>query len=337
MEISTLFILLLALDSSVHAFGEGPFQGWFQSVPDQIAGPLPVPSDLIVYQDQNPNVSRSATFNPFENTWAELGPDSVLRNAEWTWRVNVSQFYAPYNGSDAVPSDRQAFVSQTYDFSWSTEGNISEALDGATGPLCITQLNAWTDLPVNVTNGLTDGTSCIPALGQACVDAILNKTPRPSIEEGCKWGDYGRFDEMPECRGSFGRDRGLFGTFGAGFSLGDATNQINSGDTFWVNMSGPVLGYETWLYETVANQIQLLLFSALLPTSTQSNTSTVPGMELLCLRANNAKLPDFDINKDGIAVVGEVVLLSAGTSTTAGVDLLTYLGFMALIAGVVIG
>ncbi|KAI1755416.1 hypothetical protein F4782DRAFT_404401 [Xylaria castorea] len=337
MEISTLSILLLALDSGVHALGEGPFPGWFEPVPDKIGGPLPVPSDLIVYQDQNPNVSRSATFNPFENAWGELGPDSVLRNAEWTWRVNVSQFYAPYNGSDvAGPSGRQAFVSQTYDFSWSAEGNLSEALDGATGPLCVTQLGAWVDLPVNVTNGLTDGTSCVPALGQACVDAILNKTPPPGGEDGCDLGGYGKFDEMPECRGSFGRDRGLFGTFAAGFSLGNTTSQINSGDTLWVNMSSPVLGNETWLYETVANQIQLLLFSVLLPTSTRPNASTVPGTELLCLRANSTKLPDVDVNKDGVAVVGEVVLLSAGTSM-AGVDSLMYLGLMALIVAVVLG
>ncbi|KAI8955781.1 hypothetical protein F4801DRAFT_599027 [Xylaria longipes] len=272
--------------------------------------------------------------------WGGLGPDSVLRNAEWSWRVNLSQFYAPYNGSGvAGPSDRQAFVSQTYDFSWSAEGNISEALDGATDPLCVTQLNAWADLPVNVTNGLTDGPSCVPALGQAYVDAILNKTPPPSREDGCKWGwgGYGIFDEIPECRGSFGRNGALVSTFGAGFSLGNTTNQINSGDTLWVNMSGPVLGNETWLYETVANQIQLLLFSVLLPTSTQPNASTTPGTELLYLRANSTKLPDVDVNKDGVAVVGEVVLLSAGTSTTAGVDSLMYLGLIALIVAVVLG
>ncbi|KAI0861017.1 hypothetical protein F4860DRAFT_524690 [Xylaria cubensis] len=337
MEISTLFILLLALDSGVHALDEGPFTGWFEPVPDKIGGPLPVPSDLIVYQDQNPNVSRSATFKPFQDAWGELGPDSVLRNAEWTWRVNVSQFYAPYNGSDvAGPSDRQAFVSQTYDFSWSAEGNISEALGGATGPLCVTQLGAWVDLPVNVTNGLTDGTSCVPALGQACVNAILNKTPPPlGGEGGCNWGGYGIFDEIPECRDSFGRDRGSFGTFGAGFSLGNATSQINSGDTFWVNMSGPVLGNETWLYETVANQIQLLLFSVLLPTSTLPNNPTVPGKELLCLRANTTKLPDVDVNKDGVAVVGEVVLLSAGSMARVGS--LMYSGLMALIVAVLLG
>ncbi|RYC63969.1 hypothetical protein CHU98_g2216 [Xylaria longipes] len=265
---------------------------------------------------------------------------SLRTSSASRFRVNVSQFYAPYNGSGvAGPSDRQAFVSQTYDFSWSAEGNISEALDGATDPLCVTQLNAWADLPVNVTNGLTDGPSCVPALGQAYVDAILNKTPPPSREDGCKWGwgGYGIFDEIPECRGSFGRNGALFSTFGAGFSLGNTTNQINSGDTLWVNMSGPVLGNETWLYETVANQIQLLLFSVLLPTSTQPNASTTPGTELLYLRANSTKLPDVDVNKDGVAVVGEVVLLSAGTSTTAGVDSLMYLGLIALIVAVVLG
>ncbi|KAI0552804.1 hypothetical protein F4679DRAFT_51243 [Xylaria curta] len=334
MEISTLSILLLAFKYGVHALGEGPFTGWFEPVPDQIA---PVPSDIIMYHDRNPNVSHSATFKPFQDAWAELGPDSVLRNS-WTWRVNVSQFYAPYNGSasSVAASDRQAFVSQTYDFSWPAEGNISEALNGATGPLCITQLTASVDLPVNVTNALTNGTSCVPALGQACVNAILNKTPPPDEKAGCNWGGYEIFNEIPECKSSFGRAKG-FGTFGTGFYLNDTGVQINSGDTFWVNMSGPVLGNETWLYETVANQIQLLLFSVLLPTPSLANNPLVPGKELLCIRANNTKLPDVDVNKDGVAVVGEVVLLSAGTGMAAGVGSLMYLGLVALIIAVVLG
>ncbi|KAI1745415.1 hypothetical protein F4680DRAFT_402126 [Xylaria scruposa] len=335
MEISTLSILLLALDSGVQALGEGPLTNFFGPTPEGIA---PVSSDIIVYHDQNPNVSSSATFKPFRDAWAELGPDSVLRNSEWTWRVNVSQFYAPYNGSASyvAASDRQAFVSQTYDFSWSAEGNISGALDGATGPLCITQLSAYVDLPVNVTNALTNDTSCVSALGQACVNAILSKTPPPDEKAGCNWGDYGIFDEIPECRSSFGRSKG-FGTFGAGFYLNDTATQIDSGETFWVNMSGPVLGNETWLYETVANQIQLLLFSVLLPTTALPNNPLVPGKDLLCIRANSTKLPDVDVNKDGVAVVGEVVLLSAGTSMAAGVNSLMYLGLMILIVAVILG
>ena len=160
-------------------------------------------------------------------------------------------------------------MSQSYDFSWPTEGNLSEALDGATGPLCVTQLSAYVDLPVNVTNALNDSTSCVPALGRLCVDAILKHNPAPTLEDGCKWGDsYKLFNELLACRGSFGRaPTKSFGQFSSGFLLNDTTSRMNSGDTFWVNMSGPVLGKETWLYENVANQIQLLLFSVSLPTN----------------------------------------------------------------------
>ncbi|KAI1362601.1 hypothetical protein F5Y08DRAFT_311795 [Xylaria arbuscula] len=336
MEIFKL-VILFAFNSGVQASGEGPFQNWFQSIPEKVAVPLPVSSDLIVHQDQNPNATRSATFKPFQAAWAELGPDSVLRDSEWTWRVNASQFYAPYNGSDiAAPSDRQAFVSQTYDFSWSTEGNLSEALDGATGPLCVTQLSAYVDLPVNVTNAFNDSTSCVPALGRLCVEAILKRTPAPTLENGCKWGDdsYKMFNELLACTGSFGRDpTQSFGQSSSGFLLNDTATQINSGDTFWVNMSGPVLGKETWLYEKTANQIQMLLFSVSLPT----NTTPVLGKELLCLRTNTTTLPDVDLNKDGVAVVGEVVLLKSGTARTAGVESLMYLGLVALIVGVILG
>ena len=46
-----LAILLLVFDSGVHASGEGPFQNWFEPVPEKIAVPLPVSLDLIVYQN----------------------------------------------------------------------------------------------------------------------------------------------------------------------------------------------------------------------------------------------------------------------------------------------
>ncbi|KAI1169501.1 hypothetical protein F4777DRAFT_216162 [Nemania sp. FL0916] len=337
MRILTRFILFLALKSGVHAVGEGPYQGWFKPVPEVIGDRLPVSPDLIVSHDQNPNVSRSATFKPFQNAWQALPEGSVLRNAEWTWRVNVSQFYAPYNGSGGTgPSDRQAFVSQTSDFSWTAKGNFSEALNNATGPFCVTQFTQEVDLPVNVTNALnTDDASCIPALGQACVNAILNRTPMPSEARGCNWGQDGPMFQLPECRSSLGRNRGRFGSFfGTGLDLGNASNQINSGDAFWVNVSGPVLGNETWLYDTVANQIQLFLFSTVLPT-TQPGV-TVHGKELICMRANTTKLPDIDVNKDGVATVGEVVLLSAGTKVVAGYGWFMYLGLMGLVAAVLL-
>ncbi|KAI0190292.1 hypothetical protein F4808DRAFT_467107 [Astrocystis sublimbata] len=334
MEISVLS-LLLALNSGVHALDVLPFQGWFQPVPDKVQGPSP---DVIIHYDQTPNATRSGSFKPFKNSWPELSSDSVLRDSEWTWRVNVSQFYAPYNRDDAPgPSNRQAFVSQTYDFTWSADGNLSEALDGATGPLCITQLGRYLDLPVNVTNSLLDDdTSCASALGQDCVKAILDNSPSPSEERGCGLAFGGKFDQIPECKGSLGRHRGSLDATTTGFSLGNKTAQIDSGDTFWVNVSGPVLGNETWLYNNMANQIQVLLLSVLLPTNSSPGTANVSGTELLCIRANNTELPEIDADDDGVASVGEVVLLSAGT-TIAGVGGLTYLGLVALAVAVVLG
>ena len=61
------------------------------------------------------------------------------------------------------------------------------------------------------------------------------------------------------------------------------------------------------------------------------------GKELLCLRANNTELPDVDLNKDGVAVVSEVVLLESGTCRISGVDSFMYLGLVALVAAAMFG
>ncbi|KAI0198045.1 hypothetical protein F4808DRAFT_437462 [Astrocystis sublimbata] len=346
MELSALTIILLSFGSSVIAQEpeEGPFPGWFSPAPDDEFGPLPVPSDLIVHHNQNPNISRSGTFKPFQDTWEWLRSDSVLRDAEWTWRVNVSQFYAPYNGTNisevAKRGDYQAFVSQTWDLSWPIEGNLSEALDDARSTLCITQLGAGIDLPVNVTNSLKDDdTSCVPALGQACVDAILKQISPPDEKGSCHTANQHLFSLIPECYGSFGRDRGPFNsTTTIGYSLGNKSQQINSGETFWVNVSGPVLGNEIVQYQTAANQMQVLHLSALLPTThNSSDTFMLHGKELRCLRANTTKLQDVDVNGDGVATVGEVVLLSAGTTTTVGIGSVMHLGLWALAVAVILG
>ncbi|KAI0388652.1 hypothetical protein F5Y17DRAFT_463492 [Xylariaceae sp. FL0594] len=293
------------------------FQTWFNPVPP---GALPFTSPAtLIYQDQHPNTSRTATFRPFENAWGDLAENSVLRNAEWQWRVNVSQFYAPVNDSSSVP--------KTYDFSWSTGGNLSEALDNATSPLCFTHIGYDADWPVNITNALSDSSdaSCVPALGQACVDTILSSIGTPSWEHGCNV---------------------LFPTFFTGFSIGfdprKKTSQINSGDALFVNVTGPISTNETLHYDYFANQIQMLIVSVSLPSKNggpNDPNATVLGKQVLCLRANDTKLPKVDVNKDGVALVGEVVLLSAGTSTraAAAVGLLVYVGLVTLVVAIVLG
>ncbi|KAI1322392.1 hypothetical protein F5Y16DRAFT_416000 [Xylariaceae sp. FL0255] len=328
----TPFMLLFAFDTGVNAvFGEGPFSAFLQPLPNTDAS-SGVPLDSLVYHDQHPNLTTSATFSPFENAWGQLGADSVVKGAEWTWRLNISQFYDAYNGSDiAGPSDRQAFVSQTYDFSWTTEGNLSAALDNASTPMCVYQLGPWVDLPVNVTNNLTNGTSCVPAFGQDCVDAMLKSVEPFSQAQGCFWSMT--FDELPECAGAF-KSVSPVSQSGQSVALVGEPGNTKSGDTFWVNMSGPVLGNETWLYETVANRIQLLLLSVELPIAVQQpNVSTVQGTELLCLRANNTQLPDDGVNSNGVATVGENVLEGIGKKVVAGVELLTSMAVLAAVVG----
>lgn len=96
-------------------------------------------------------------------------------------------------------------VSTAYDLSWPGGGNILAEVSGSseTRPFCVTGV-VRQYYAANVTNAFTDddrdSTSCEPALGEECIDAILRQ--EIATDDGCaRPEDWVR---IPECYSSFG-------------------------------------------------------------------------------------------------------------------------------------
>lgn len=221
-------------------------------------------------------------------------------------------------------------VSTTYDFAWPAKGNISDALDGATGPFCIRAATNAVDLPVNLTNGYTEedgnSASCAPILGQQCVDAILALIPKPTGED-CHFFESKPFDELPECQDSLGAALPSFQEFFFGTPLirnitaagNDTkekgfTEEWNHGSAFYTNISATQNGSDSRAYHYAANRVHMFLMSAELPTNPDAPPTailpTTGGPELLCMRVNATKLPNVDVDGDGVAYTYETVLES---------------------------
>ncbi|KAI0427234.1 hypothetical protein F5Y09DRAFT_344877 [Xylaria sp. FL1042] len=303
---------------------------WFESAPSSFDDEA---WQRIINADHNPTTSRSVSFQPFKNVFDELEPNSVLLASDWTWR----KFLTPYTGSlfltkvnacshptgvnvseIPVPDAESVnnitdphIVSLTWDFSWFAGKNLSDILGGNGSEFCWVQLDSSYDLPVNITNTFTDdiasnSTSCVPAFGQACVDAILRNVPGD-----CDWDSADlNFATIPECAGAFA-DSVHHNADGEAY-LGDALNnsdpaqQPTNGETFYLKLSDPVNGTQSEKFNAVGNGLNVVLLNARI----KAQTGYVQGSELLCTRVNTTKLAEKDTNGDGIAYVSEVVLLS---------------------------
>ncbi|KAF3807736.1 hypothetical protein GCG54_00007469 [Colletotrichum gloeosporioides] len=184
----------------------------------------------------NPKAMRSVKFVPFSGL---ISPKVYGKDPYWTWRVNVTEFAFPsgINVTDAVtgaeqPVENPSYVSTTWDFAWSSGGNIPQALGNSTGPLCVSILDIVA-YPANVTNLYTDenanNTDCTPILGEACVRAILREGSNFSRGIRCNsprtsWGT------LPECNNTLGytvRERLDDKLFNRTFGGGVATANLN--------------------------------------------------------------------------------------------------------------
>ncbi|CAI0651788.1 unnamed protein product [Colletotrichum noveboracense] len=272
----------------------------------------------------NPKAMRSVKFVPFSGL---ISPKVYGRDPYWTWRVNVTEFAFPsgINVTDAVtgaeqPVENPSYVSTTWDFAWSSGGNISQALGNSTGPLCVSILDIVA-YPANVTNLYTDentnSTDCTPILGEACVRAILTEGSNFSRGTTCNepkklWGT------LPECNNTIGYavekrlDFKLFnGTFGGGVATAnlnpDPSNSPNASSsaernrTFGITSrkgfmglhSGVIPGANaTDIYLAATNSLQLLMISHGFGNSSLGET------QLHCMRANTTQLP-VDENENG--------------------------------------
>ncbi|KAK6954543.1 hypothetical protein Daesc_004510 [Daldinia eschscholtzii] len=314
----------------------------------------PEAREVLRNANRNPTLTRSLPYKPFQGSWSYLPEDSVLRNAQWTWRINVSDVVAPsaesqQSSSTSGPITDPHVASTTYDFTWSTEGNMSTALGGAPGPLCFVQLGDWVDLPVNVTNLYTEdsaqSTSCVPVLGEACVNAIL-AAEKSLNSEYCFNPQRKLWSELPECQSSFGYSQKAshhFDLFSSGLSLYDnrTTNSTSddlfweSGQAFYRNVSEPLNGSNSQTFLQNSNRLHVLLLSTTLPDPTNP-TYKLSERDLLCMRVNATKLPEVDLNDDGYSLTSEVLLEkeneSAGSIVSFEMESTVWISLLAIIS-----
>ncbi|KAI6081411.1 hypothetical protein F4821DRAFT_264968 [Hypoxylon rubiginosum] len=330
--------LMAALLSSVAAEQYGPTHIYTDSIPDIEEAA----QNVLRKANIDPTMTRSVRFKPFQQYWDQLPEDSPLRGAEWTWRINVSNIAAP--GAEPEDGGIRAtvdphVVSTTFDFSWPGSGNFSSAFGGMWKPLCLSDLGSldpvypsasWTDLPVNVTNGYTeddtDSTSCVPALGQACVDAMLAARGGAiyaipdGTGPGCLPGAKS-WQDLPECASTFGYSasvgqplsqslNGLRLDNTSSANTSDPRAEWTSGSGFYGWVSGPQNGSGSQAYYTATNQLRVLMINANLNGA--NNSEVVGGPQLLCTRVNATKLPDVDGDGDGTVLTSEAVLESYG-------------------------
>ncbi|KAK2751216.1 hypothetical protein CKAH01_06402 [Colletotrichum kahawae] len=274
----------------------------------------------------NPKAMRSVKFVPFSGL---ISSKVYGKDPYWTWRVNVTEFAFPpgINVTDAVtgaeqPVENPSFVSTTWDFSWSSGGNISQALGNSTGPLCVSFLNVMA-YPANVTNLYTDeninSTDCTPILGEACVLAILREGSNFSRGITCNSPEKS-WSTLPECNNTLGYavnerlDERLFNrTFGGGiatanlnpdpFNSPSANTSAESNRTFGITSGKGFMGSHSGVipeanatdtYLAAANSLQLLMIS-----HGFGNGSSLGETQLYCMRANTTKLPVDENENEG--------------------------------------
>ncbi|KAK7994051.1 hypothetical protein PG989_007432 [Apiospora arundinis] len=254
----------------------------------------------------NPNVTRSVKFHPF---WWYNGTNMTNKEIEWTWRVNISDFYA----SNAAPRSSELGVLEnphvvlnTYDFSWPGAKNLSAHL-GSKDPLCISTGVAYT-FPANVTNGYANGDTnsldCGAALGDACRDAILRESSVSILNHGLCAREK-PWNTLPECAGRIGLDEKvsrLPGSWRWNFNVANGSKtapdrtdgrQIphvpnpDSGSGLYAFNSWPRNATNLSEYYEATNRLHVVLIDM---TDIGDGETRKPS--LLCMRVNTTKVED---------------------------------------------
>ncbi|KAK8097047.1 hypothetical protein PG999_012991 [Apiospora kogelbergensis] len=280
----------------------------------------------------NPNATRSIKFRPFPSY---SGNNDRLRNLEWSWRVNISDFYAanasPSFSEDGLLEDPHVIVN-TYDFSWPGGGNLSEQI-GTTNPFCISAAGSFV-WPANVTNRYADGDpnspDCGAVLGEACRDAIVRQGASSAGLDKCS-GPSKFWKTLPECAGSLGYAgsldsfssvttfdfNGYNGTKPDPNAKGPASNATRvpggtpnpaSGTGFFAWNSYPRNATNMTEYYDATNRLHIVMINAALPIV--NGWASKP--TLMCMRVNTTKLEVEDEPDSSAVHVKEL-----GTAATA--------------------
>ncbi len=257
--------------------------------------------------------------------------------------VNISSFPVPpglYISNKTIADPY--YTTTTYDISWASNSNFSQALGGDHNPFCYYVATAI-DYPVNVTNKYTDeqanSTDCSPVLGKTCVDAIVAKA-KSSIR-GAEWCQSpGYWAETPECADTLGytvHAAGSFGAGGTGYNLTNTTAQsLEKGDGFFGYWSQEESGSNRTRYLMESNQLQILMFYGLFPTEDNAQTGGGQAVaQLLCTRVNTTKLSDSsDLNKDGVTLTSEALFAyTSGSAPAASIPTSLLMAGLAIVSG----
>ncbi|KAK9413409.1 hypothetical protein SUNI508_02608 [Seiridium unicorne] len=291
-------------------------------------------SKVVRNAQQNPNITSPVPFKPFPPS-SNPDPNQSLEDVKWTWRVNISDLAAPHTQSKYATVDSH-LVTTTYDFTWSGGGNFSTISGAHYGSgFCLTIWTPMDDMPVNVTNTFTTydagNTSCVPALGQACVDAIIDgRAPRGGDPFRCD-APVKSWSDIPECRDTMGYAKDVSqysgtNTFGIGWfndTNRNATMDWQEGQSFYESDTAPQNGSGSAAYYTAMNRLHIVLVDPILPSNASGFYSQTP--QALCMRVNTTQLPTKDPNGDGITWTSEAVMESresVGSAFQAGTVLI---------------
>ncbi|KAI0968083.1 hypothetical protein F4678DRAFT_474917 [Xylaria arbuscula] len=328
-----IFTFLLALVTA-SAEGLGPLIIDGTSIPDELDTES---LEIITNAQQHPNVTRAAFFKPLELAKNSVGYPT-LGDLEWAWRINVSDFVpsdaladlTSYGSDETVDTH---IVTTSYDFSWSSPENLTSELNSSIASFCLTVATSLTDLPANVTNAYTEqdtnSTSCVPALGQACVDAILatEKFEGDPVYGNCRAPSQ-LWSELPQCQNTLGYVYNVSHGFtlltgSRGFSnrtSQNATADFKNGGGWFGYISSPVNGSGSNEYYTAINRLHIAMINPLLAYDGDFDSGFSQDPQLLCMRVNATMLPTKDTNGDGVTWTSEAVLESAGNSVQRTLD-----------------
>lgn len=195
--------------------------------------------------------------------------------------------------TDAIPR----LTATTHDFTWPGGGNISTQLEDDV-PFCVktARFYSWGFLR-NVTNAFTEddasSTSCVPAFGEAFVNAILEDDCNATRGNPVDW------DDLQACRGSVQSPGTRFTrVIHDHADLNKPLSNNVSLDKFkWEYVSGEQFMYSrTWVYDPEAEDAarafqneSRALQVVLLQTEAQTGEGREKTSQLLCTRVDTGE------------------------------------------------
>lgn len=172
-----------------------------------------------------------------------------------------------------------------YDFSWPGGGKLGWAFPRFFVHYCAVAMITW-GTAARVAEKFTDqhanSTDCTPALGDACVNAILASSVKRNESMGCF---DGLWSQLPGCADAFGLDDyGPYGSHRLLLQKYELTDLTQSGRPFHVIPAEGANAELPGLYENAVNMLQVVL---LRPPARVTNDTFHPTLH--CMRVQTKK------------------------------------------------